>query len=47
MFILHGRSDPLVPVAAAVEHHRLAPQSELKIIDGDHFMVFRRPKVII
>jgi pimeloyl-ACP methyl ester carboxylesterase/membrane protein DedA with SNARE-associated domain len=40
MLILHGRRDPLVPVAAAVEHHRLVAQSELQLLDDNHFMVF-------
>jgi pimeloyl-ACP methyl ester carboxylesterase/membrane protein DedA with SNARE-associated domain len=44
--ILHGESDPLVPAAAAREHHRLVPQSELVMLDSDHFMVFREPAVI-
>jgi pimeloyl-ACP methyl ester carboxylesterase len=47
MLILHGNGDPLVPVAAALEHHHLVPQSQLKVIDGDHFMVFQRPRVIL
>jgi pimeloyl-ACP methyl ester carboxylesterase len=47
MLILHGNRDPLVPVAAALEHHQLVPQSQLKVIDGDHFMVFQRPRVIL
>ena len=46
MLILHGRRDPLVPVAAALEHHRLVPQSDLRILDDNHFMVFQRPEVI-
>ena len=44
---VHGNGDPLVPVAAALEHHQLVPQSQLKVIDGDHFMVFQRPRVIL
>jgi pimeloyl-ACP methyl ester carboxylesterase len=47
MLILHGNRDPLVPVAAAMEHHQLVPQSQLRVIDGDHFMVFQSPGVII
>ncbi|MEJ2084547.1 MAG: alpha/beta fold hydrolase [Acidobacteriota bacterium] len=39
--ILHGEHDILVPVAAAKEHHRLVPQSELILLDANHFMVFR------
>jgi len=29
MQIIHGKDDPLVPFEAALEHHRLVPQSEL------------------
>ena len=47
MLIIHGTRDPLVPIAAASEHHRLVPQSELKILDDNHFMVFQRPFVLI
>jgi len=39
--IVHGEHDILVPVAAAQEHHRLVPQSELILLDANHFMVFR------
>jgi membrane protein DedA with SNARE-associated domain/pimeloyl-ACP methyl ester carboxylesterase len=46
MMIIHGRKDFLVPVEAAFEHHRLAPQSELVLSDYDHFMVFQRPKYL-
>ena len=42
-FVYHGRHDFLVPVDAAREHHRLLPQSELAITEGDHFDVFARP----
>ena len=38
--ILHGEHDVLVPVAAAREHHRLVPQSELALFDASHFMIF-------
>ena len=47
MLIIHGTRDPLVAEAAAVEHHRLVPQSELKILDDNHFMVFQRPEVVL
>ena len=47
MLILHGRNDPLVPVEAAEEAHRLAPQSELEILPSDHFMVFRDPQPLL
>src|SRR5262245_13007994 len=42
MLIIHGRRDPLVPVAAALEHHRLVAQSELQLYDDDHFMTFTK-----
>ncbi|MEO8024992.1 MAG: alpha/beta fold hydrolase [Bryobacteraceae bacterium] len=47
MLILHGEVDPLVPVEAAREHARLAPQSELKLLSKDHFMVFQDPRPLI
>jgi len=40
---VHGRIDPLVPIEAAIEHARLVPQSELRIIEDNHFMVFEHP----
>lgn len=46
MLILHGRQDSLVPVAAALEHHRLVPQSELHLLDRNHFFVFREGDLI-
>lgn len=46
MLVVHGRQDPLVPVAAALEHHRIVPQSELMLLDGDHFLTFTRPEQI-
>ena len=42
MLIVQGREDPLVPAAIAAEHHRLVPQSELLMLEGDHFMAFMR-----
>jgi membrane protein DedA with SNARE-associated domain len=43
MLIVHGRRDPLVPVAAAREHHRIVPQSDLVLLDqASHFILFRR-----
>ena len=41
MLIIHGDRDPLVPGAAAAEHERIVPHSELQLLDDDHFMVFR------
>jgi membrane protein DedA with SNARE-associated domain len=40
MLIIHGRRDVLVPFEAAVEHHRIVPQSEAEFLDDNHFMVF-------
>jgi pimeloyl-ACP methyl ester carboxylesterase/membrane protein DedA with SNARE-associated domain len=41
MLILHGRRDSLVPVEAAIEHHRLVPQSQLEVFEQEnHFTVF-------
>ncbi|MDX1618632.1 MAG: alpha/beta fold hydrolase, partial [Balneolaceae bacterium] len=42
MLILHGEDDGLVPLAAAKEHHRIVPQSKLKLYDGGHGIVIRR-----
>ncbi len=39
MLILHGRDDPLVPLAAAQEHHRIVPQSKLTLFDADHDLI--------
>ncbi|MCP3957655.1 MAG: alpha/beta fold hydrolase [bacterium] len=44
MLIIHGEHDVLVPYAAALEHHRLVPQSELETFDANHFMVFASPR---
>ena len=41
MLIIHGRSDLLVPMAAALEHQRLVPQSELELLQGGHLLLFR------
>jgi pimeloyl-ACP methyl ester carboxylesterase len=42
--VYHGRHDVLVPYAAALEHHRLLPQSTLVTSEGDHFDTFARPR---
>ena len=47
MLIIHGANDRNVPLAAAVEHHRLVPQSELVVLDGDHFMAFVKPALFL
>ncbi|MGM0547433.1 MAG: alpha/beta fold hydrolase, partial [Bacteroidota bacterium] len=36
MLILHGKDDPLVPLAAAQEHNRIVPHSVLKLYNGNH-----------
>lgn len=41
LFIVHGEHDPLVPAAAALEHHRIAPHSELWMRPDSHFFLFR------
>jgi pimeloyl-ACP methyl ester carboxylesterase len=43
VLVVHGRHDILVPYEAALEHHRLLPQSELVTTEGDHFDTFMRP----
>ncbi|MFY9608809.1 MAG: alpha/beta fold hydrolase [Blastocatellia bacterium] len=40
MLIIHGKRDLLVPFEAALEHHRIVPQSEAEFLDENHFMVF-------
>ncbi len=47
MLIVHGRGDVLVPFAAAQEHHRVVPHSELETIDANHFVVFRDPQRLV
>jgi pimeloyl-ACP methyl ester carboxylesterase/membrane protein DedA with SNARE-associated domain len=42
MLIIHGTRDVLVPVEAAREHHRLVAQSELHLMDENHFAVLTR-----
>ncbi len=41
LFIVHGEHDPLVPAAAALEHHRIVPHSELWMRPDSHFFLFR------
>ncbi len=43
LLLVHGEQDPLVPVQAALEHHRIVPQSELALLPGGHLLVFQRP----
>lgn len=46
VLILHGDEDPLVPFAAAREHHRIIPQSEMVVLPGAHFHVYTDPAAI-
>ena len=39
MLILHGKEDPLVPIAVAQEHHRIVPQSKMRLYQADHDLV--------
>ncbi len=41
LLIVHGEQDPLVPAAAALEHHRIVPHSELWMRPDSHFFMFR------
>jgi membrane protein DedA with SNARE-associated domain/pimeloyl-ACP methyl ester carboxylesterase len=47
VLILHGARDPLVPLAAALEHRRIVPQSELVVLPTDHFHLFREPADVV
>lgn len=47
MLILHGRADMMVPYEAALEHHRLVPQSELVGFDANHFMPYTEPGILV
>lgn len=47
MLIIHGTRDRNVPIAAALEHHRLVPQSEIVEFDDNHFMAFMHPSAFI
>jgi hypothetical protein len=46
MLIVRGSSNPMVPVQAMREYHRIVTQSALTLVDGNHFMVFERPSAI-
>ncbi|MBL0714406.1 MAG: alpha/beta fold hydrolase [Desulfosarcina sp.] len=45
--IWHGRDDWLVPVAAAREHYRLMPHSELVVYPGGHLLIFEQPQRVV
>lgn len=42
MLIQHGDDDGLVPLAAAKEHYRIVPQSEIRIYEGGHGLVISK-----
>jgi len=44
--VLHGERDFLVPVEAAREHARVAPQAELVELDASHFLLWTRPEEV-
>ncbi|HEX7023946.1 MAG TPA: alpha/beta fold hydrolase, partial [Gemmatimonadales bacterium] len=46
LLIIQGKHDPMVPAAIGPEHHRIVPQSELLLLDGDHFMAFQTPAIL-
>ena len=45
--IWHGNTDTLVPAVAAQEHYRLIPQSELRLFEGGHLLMFERPDLVV
>ena len=47
LFIVHGGQDPLVPGAAAHEHHRIVPHSELWMRPDSHFFLFRGGEALV
>ncbi|MGH7290623.1 MAG: alpha/beta fold hydrolase, partial [Myxococcota bacterium] len=44
--IVHGQRDFLVPAAAAREHARIVPQSELSMLDATHFLPFLNTRAL-
>ncbi len=42
MLILHGEADGLVPLAAAKEHYRIVPQSEILLYPDGHLLIMNR-----
>ncbi|MGA1203626.1 MAG: alpha/beta fold hydrolase [Planctomycetota bacterium] len=46
LLVLHGTEDALVPETAALEHHRLVPQSRLVRFDGGHITPIIDPESI-
>ena len=46
LLVVHGEADFLVPAAAAREHHRIVPQSELAMLDQSHFLLWTRTDAV-
>jgi len=44
--ILHGENDALVPLAAAEEHQRIVPHSELKTLSGGHIVLMKKAGIV-
>lgn len=40
--ILHSRQDRQISVSTAEEHHRIIPQSTIKLTDGDHSAIYNK-----
>lgn len=47
MLVIHGTRDRNVPITAAMEHHKLVPQSQIMVLDENHFMAFMHPSVFL
>ncbi len=46
MLIIHGKNDSFVPFAAAREHYRVVPHSEITALEGGHLAVFQRTEEV-
>lgn len=44
VMIIHGKNDLIVSLATALEHHRILPQSELILFQGDHLLLSDQPQ---
>ncbi|MBI2107923.1 alpha/beta hydrolase, partial [Candidatus Woesearchaeota archaeon] len=45
--IIHGQSDPLIPVATAHELNEMIRNSRKEIVPGGHAIVYRKPEILI
>jgi hypothetical protein len=45
--ILHAADDNLVPMEAALGHHRIIPQSELQLLEEGHMFIITRPDIAV